>query len=146
VPTCVFDLSLEIFFLNNTHSFLKKYNGFIFECLVWIKMMNIKQKYYLEIISKCVIIRSEILQKLRIFSKWVLCIRHQISNKRLLWFGHLVCFQFLSGDVLHRSKVPDPLSLWRAIKHVNISMYNCYNMSLLNTPNQKRCWVLIFCH
>jgi hypothetical protein len=40
---------------------------FIFECLVWIKMVNIRQKYYFRIISKSDIFRSEILYKLGVF-------------------------------------------------------------------------------
>jgi hypothetical protein len=54
-----------------------------FECQAWIKIVDIKQKYLSKFFLKCVIFRSKILQKLRIFPKWALWMRHQESLVKL---------------------------------------------------------------
>jgi hypothetical protein len=50
--------------------------GFTFECQPLITMADFKQKYLSNIFFNCVIFRSKILQKLRIFPKWALQMRH----------------------------------------------------------------------
>jgi hypothetical protein len=52
---------------------------FTFEYQAWIKMADIKQKYYSTFFFNSVIIRFKILEKLRFFPKWALWMRHQVG-------------------------------------------------------------------
>jgi hypothetical protein len=61
-------------------------------------MADIKQNYKLKFFFKCVIFRSKILQKLRIFHEWAMWMRHQVIEENTS-FNLLLGNLFLDGWV-----------------------------------------------
>jgi hypothetical protein len=71
---------LEIFSCEKHTILGSNVKGFTFELQVWVTMADIILKYQSKFLFTCVIFRSKIKQKVRIFPKGVLWMRHQRPN------------------------------------------------------------------